>query len=90
MTQVFRFQEVNAIALATFERFGLKFHDQVVYMQMHQAARRVGARVLSGTIPEAYGEMGQPWRRVSPALARTNVATENTEKEALSVVESVR
>ncbi len=54
-TQVFEFQEVNGIALRTFERFGLKYHDQVVAMQVRKAAARAGARVLSGTIPEAYG-----------------------------------
>lgn len=60
VTQVFEFQEVNGIALRTFERFGLKYHDQVVYMQVHQAAARAGARVASGTIPEAYARLSQP------------------------------
>lgn len=55
-TQVFEFQEVNRIALNTFERFGLKYHDQVVHMQVHKAAARAGARVISGTIPLAYAE----------------------------------
>jgi hypothetical protein len=55
--QIFEYQEVNAIALATFQRFGLKFHDQVVHMQIHKAAERLGARVLRSTIPAAYAEM---------------------------------
>ena len=54
VTQIFEYQEVNAIALGTFQRFGLKMHDQVVHMQIHQAARRAGAAVVSGTIPQAY------------------------------------
>jgi hypothetical protein len=54
VTQIFEYQEVNAIALGTFQRFGLKMHDQVVHMQIHQAAARAGAKVVSGTIPQAY------------------------------------
>jgi hypothetical protein len=54
VTQIFEYQEVNAIALGTFQRFGLKMHDQVVHMQIHQAAARAGAAVVSGTIPQAY------------------------------------
>jgi hypothetical protein len=55
--QIFEYQEVNALALATFQRFGLKFHDQVVHMQIHKAAERIGARVVRSTIPAAYAEM---------------------------------
>jgi hypothetical protein len=54
VTQVFEYQEVNSIALGTFQRFGLKMHDQVVNMQIHKAAARAGAVVQSGTIPQAY------------------------------------
>lgn len=54
VTQIFEYQEVNAIALGTFQRFGLKMHDQVVHMQIHQAAALAGAQVVSGTIPQAY------------------------------------
>jgi hypothetical protein len=54
VTQIFEYQEVNAIALGTFQRFGLKMHDQVVHMQIHKAAARAGASVESGTIPQAY------------------------------------
>jgi hypothetical protein len=52
--QIFEYQEVGGVALATFQRFGLKYHDQVVQMEIEQAAARVGARVVSGTIPSAY------------------------------------
>jgi hypothetical protein len=45
---------VNAIALATFQRFGLKMHDQVVFQQIHKAAERAGGRVVSATIPGDY------------------------------------
>ena len=55
--QTFEYQEVNGFALATFQRFGLKLHDQVVQQEVEQAAARAGARVLSGTIPAAYGAM---------------------------------
>jgi hypothetical protein len=54
VTQIFEYQEINAIALGTFQRFGLKMHDQVVHMQIHQAAAIAGALVVSGTIPQAY------------------------------------
>ncbi|HTM22074.1 MAG TPA: hypothetical protein VL172_16245 [Kofleriaceae bacterium] len=57
--QVFEYQEVNAVALGTFQRFGLKFHDQVVHMQIAAAAQRCGARVLRGTIPAAYAAAGR-------------------------------
>ncbi|MCA9519960.1 MAG: hypothetical protein KC609_03265 [Myxococcales bacterium] len=56
-TQVFEFQEQNGVALATFQRFGLKFHDQVVYQQVAKAAALCGVAVESGTIPAAYGEI---------------------------------
>ncbi|HTJ47617.1 MAG TPA: hypothetical protein VL463_36220 [Kofleriaceae bacterium] len=55
--QIFEYQEVNAIALGTFQRFGLKFHDQVVHMQIHEAAARLGAEVLRSTIPVEYARM---------------------------------
>jgi hypothetical protein len=55
--QIFEYQEVNAIALATFQRFGLKYHDQVVHMQVQQAAARAGARAVRGTIPDHYARM---------------------------------
>jgi hypothetical protein len=52
--QIFEYQEVNGLALGTFQRFGLKYHDQVVQMEIEAAAARAGAVVLSGTIPAAY------------------------------------
>jgi hypothetical protein len=52
--QVFEYQEVNGVALGTFQRFGLKYHDQVVQMEVEKAAARAGVRVLSGTIPSEY------------------------------------
>jgi hypothetical protein len=71
LTQVFEFQEVNGMALATFERFGLKYHDQVVYMQVHKAAARAGARVVAGTIPEEYGRLsGVAAPEAAPAAPR--------------------
>lgn len=57
MRQVFEYQEVNGVALGTFQRFGLKYHDQVVQQEIEQAAARVGAPVLSSTIPAAYGAL---------------------------------
>lgn len=54
--QIFEYQEVNGIALATFQRFGLKMHDQVVAMQITRAAERAGAPRPRGTIPTAYAE----------------------------------
>jgi hypothetical protein len=55
--QIFEYQEVNAVALATFQRFGLKYHDQVVAMEIERAAARCGARVISSTIPAEYAEL---------------------------------
>jgi hypothetical protein len=77
LTQVFEFQEVNAIALHAFERFGLKYHDQVVHMQVHKAAARAGARVLSGTIPDRYaalpgGELAAGAPAVPAPIARAS------------------
>jgi hypothetical protein len=54
VTQIFEYQEVNAIALGTFQRFGLKMHDQVVHRQIAQAAARAGAPAPTGTIPLEY------------------------------------
>jgi hypothetical protein len=54
VTQVFEYQEVNSIALGTFQRFGLKMHDQVVHMQVCKAAARAGAPAPTGTIPAQY------------------------------------
>jgi hypothetical protein len=55
--QIFEYQEVGGVALGTFQRFGLKFHDQVVHMQIHKAAERIGAAVLTSTIPVEYARM---------------------------------
>jgi hypothetical protein len=55
--QIFEYQEVNGIALGTFQRFGLKYHDQVVQMEIERAAALAGARVLEGTIPAEYRAM---------------------------------
>ena len=54
LTQVLEFQEVNGMALAIFQRIGLKWHDGVVAMQVERAAERARASVISGTIPLAY------------------------------------
>jgi hypothetical protein len=54
VTQIFEYQEINSIALGTFQRFGLKMHDQVVHMQVTQAAAAAGAPRPIGTIPIAY------------------------------------
>jgi len=56
VTQIFEYQEVNGLALATFQRFGLKLHDQVVYLQIAKAAALAGAPTPVGTIPLAYAE----------------------------------
>jgi hypothetical protein len=53
-TQIFEFQEINGIALRTFQSFGLKYHDQVVWQQVRRAAAKANAAVLSRTIPEEY------------------------------------
>jgi hypothetical protein len=52
--QIFEYQEVGGVALGTFQRFGLKYHDQVVQMEIEKAAARAGARVVSSTIPSEY------------------------------------
>jgi hypothetical protein len=53
VTQIFRYQEVNSIALNTFQRFGIKYHDAAVYWQIRCAADRIDARVTkSSVIPE--------------------------------------
>jgi hypothetical protein len=56
VTQIFEYQEINAIALGSFQRFGLKMHDQVVHTQIARAAARAGAPSPRGTIPLAYAE----------------------------------
>jgi hypothetical protein len=55
--QIFEYQEIGGLALGSFQRFGLKYHDQVVHMQIHQAAQRAGAAVLRSTIPADYARM---------------------------------
>ena len=55
--QIFEYQEVGGVALGSFQRFGLKYHDQDVHMQIHQAAERAGAQVVRSTIPSAYAEL---------------------------------
>jgi hypothetical protein len=52
--QIFEYQEVNGIALGTFQRFGLKMHDQVVQMEIERAAEHAGGRVVEATIPKEY------------------------------------
>ena len=54
--QIFEYQEVNAIALSTFQRFGLKFHDQVVHEQVRQAAALAGG-TARGTVEPAYATL---------------------------------
>jgi hypothetical protein len=55
-TQILEYQEVNGISLATFQRFGLKFHDQVVHEQVRQAAMLAGGSAR-GTVELAYATM---------------------------------
>ncbi|HKA90091.1 MAG TPA: hypothetical protein VKE22_20665 [Haliangiales bacterium] len=52
--QIFEYQEVNALALGTFQSIGLKWHDGVVKMEIEKAAARAGGRVIEDTIPESY------------------------------------
>jgi hypothetical protein len=56
-TQLFEYQELNGLALSVVQRFASKYHDQVTHAQVHEAARRLGARVSRSTIPERYGMM---------------------------------
>jgi len=56
--QVFEYQEQDSMALASFQRMGLKMHDQVVWEQIHQTARMLHAEVVSASIPTAYGAFG--------------------------------
>ena len=60
-TQVFEYQETDGMALANFQRFGLKFHDQVVHEQVRRAAELVGA-TATGTVPEAYATLAAAGR----------------------------
>lgn len=53
-TQVFEYQEINRLAHATFGTFGLRQHNRVYYLQVHHAARRLGAEIVSTTLPAAY------------------------------------
>jgi hypothetical protein len=55
-TQILEYQEVNGISLATFQRFGLKFHDQVVHEQVRQAAALAGG-TAHGTVEHAYATL---------------------------------
>lgn len=56
-TQVFEYQEINRLAHATFGTFGLRQHNRVYYLQVHHAARRLGAEIVSTTLPAAYCEL---------------------------------
>ena len=53
----FEFVIIFGIALGTFQRFGLKMHDEVVQMEIARAAEHAGGRVVETTIPEEYGAL---------------------------------
>ncbi len=51
---IFEWQERGGAAITALHRFGIAMHDQVTALQAARAAERVGARVASSTIPDAY------------------------------------
>jgi hypothetical protein len=51
---LFEYQEVSLLAIAVLHTFALGWHDQAVYWQVHEAARRAGGAITSSTIHPAY------------------------------------
>ncbi len=54
LTQVFEYQEISLGVAAFFSIYGLKLHNQVVYSQALESAKRIDARILSTDIPDTY------------------------------------
>jgi hypothetical protein len=52
----FEWQERGGAAITALHRFGIAMHDEVTALQAARAAERVGARIVSSTIPAAYAD----------------------------------
>ena len=48
---IFEYQELGGLAVSLLNRFGIRLHDQVTQAQVEKTAERLGAAVLSSTLP---------------------------------------
>lgn len=56
LTQIFEYQEQTDFMAYFFSAGGLTLHNQVVFSQASQAAKKIGAKILSSDIPKEYQE----------------------------------
>jgi hypothetical protein len=57
VTQIFLYQEQTADFARFFSSGGLRLHNQVVYSQVEQSAKLIGARIVESDIPEEYAKL---------------------------------
>ena len=57
LTQIFLYQEVSSFYIKILSKDGIRFHNQVVYMQTKQSADAINARITFTTIPKEYQEL---------------------------------
>jgi hypothetical protein len=72
---VFEYQELNAVGLSLLQRFGVKLHDAVTFVQAERAAARAGARILASTIQPRYAPQGSGGGRMRVTVARPIAST---------------
>jgi hypothetical protein len=48
---IFEYQELGGLAVSLLNRFGIRMHDQVTQAQVEKTAKRLGAAILSSTLP---------------------------------------
>ncbi|MGH7491483.1 MAG: hypothetical protein ACREOO_03720 [bacterium] len=57
LTQIFLYQEVSSFYIKILSKDGIRFHNQVVYMQTKKSADAINARITFTTIPKEYQDL---------------------------------
>jgi hypothetical protein len=57
LTQIFLYQEVSSFYIKILSKDGIRFHNQVVYMQTKKSADAINARITFTTIPQEYQDL---------------------------------
>ena len=57
LTQVFLYQEVSKFYIKILSTDGIRYHNQVVYMQVQKPAELAGAQITFTTIPKEYQDL---------------------------------